>query len=306
MVARIATILCVLITTSGSGAVARARGSSSADFSMTVSPTRLVVSGDAVGKTLSVTVYNNGRTPMKVEVGKRDFVPAPNGSLIFQEHAEYSASSWITVRPQRFTIGPKKSRAVQVRVTVPRNPEVGDHQVALVFMSPAPADGGNIRINRGIGTPVYITVPGPVDDSVRLARLSAPSFALGGPIRIAATAQSTGTVHRDFRDANRLKIRVGGRTVEFPDFTVVRGATREITTDWRRPPLFCWCSARLTVPSADGQPQVVTFRIVIIPLHLVGGAFVLIAVAALVLYLARRRYRAQVLTAARAMRADEG
>jgi hypothetical protein len=290
----------------GLAPVPAAAGPDRPAFSLTVSPTRLVVAGDALRDTQVIEVVNGGTRALDIHVSKRDFVGGPDGSLAFRDSAPYSASNWITVSPTRFRLAPDARRKVRVRVSVPARPEVGDHQVAIVFLVPAGPGGGNIKINRGIGAPVYVTVPGPVDDSVRLTRLSAPGFAFGGPIRISATAQSTGTVHRDFRDDARLRVHVAGRTVPFPEFTVVRGATRDVTAVWRHPPLFCLCDATVVVPDAGGSPQTVAFRVVIVPVPLIGLVLGCALLGFTVLYLARRRYRAQVLAAARALRSDDG
>jgi hypothetical protein len=274
-------------------------------FSLTVSPTRLVVPAGAIHDEHSVQVLNQGSEPLHIRVDRRDFAQRPDGSLAFGPGAPYAASNWVRASPERFTLAPGTAKKVRIRIAVPPQPDVGEHQVALVFLALADDEAADIRLNRGIGTPVYISVPGPVDDSVRIDELRAPAFALGGSIALGATVHSLGTVHRDFRGSQQLAVRAGDRLVHFPDFTVVRGATREVTAVWSDPPLACVCHARLMVSDADGGARQVAVRIVIVPLHLIGALLALTLMALVIPRFVVRRYRARVRAAVEAARAAD-
>jgi hypothetical protein len=266
-------------------------------FSLTVSPTRLVVGQADIGVSQKIQVTNNGKSSESVNVEKRNFTGGSDGSLVFQETAPYSASDWVTVDPGSFEIAPGATQEVTASITVPSAPEPGDHQVALVFLVPAGQTTANIKINRGIGTPVYITVAGVTNDSTSLSDLSAKGFATGGPVKITAKIHDTGTVHRDFRGATPLKISASGTAAAFPDFTVMRGATREISTTWD-PPLMCICHPSVSVVNADGTRHSMTVRIIVLPLPglgIIAGAALMLAIGG---WLARRQYRASVNKAA--------
>ena len=261
-----------------------------AEFSLSVSPTRLVVDRPGTASTREMLVVNRGREPVDVVAEKRDFTGGRDGSLVFRESAPYSASSWIGLAPTRFRLPPGAAQAVSVRIVVPPDPEPGDHQVALVFVVPATAaNARNVRINRAVAAPAYITVPGPVDDSATVTGLRAPGFVLGGPVELTAKVRSTGTVHRDFRGGGRLRIDAAGTPVSFPDFTVARGATRDVSTTWEPPPL-CICHPTVSVRAEDGSVHTTTVRVVVFPVH---WLIILVAVALLVVLLARRRRRAR-------------
>ena len=208
---------------------------------------------------------------------KKDVTADPSGVMLLVDQAPYSALPWVTVTPDRFTIPAGQRQQVSVRVALPPDHEPGDHHVGLVFVSPGTDDTGNIRINRGIGIPVYVQVPGVVDRSVTLTDFAAPRFAVRGPITFTASLRHTGTAHRDFRGDQRLAVEVAGDRVDVPDFTVMRGATRELTVRWEDPPWFCLCTATFTVPEASGGVQQRSVRMVIVPLHLLGLALAAIA-----------------------------
>ena len=306
---RVAVVLSVLAGTTSAGPAARAQPPDPdphhPGFSLTVGPTRLVVPSGAIRDRHDVTVANQGTKPIRIRVDRRNFIQRTDGSLAYFPDAPYAASNWVRVTPNHFTLRPRGTRKVRVQITVPPRPEAGEHQVVLVFLALADEEAANIRINRGIGTPVYISVPGPLDDSVRVEGFRAPGFALGGPIRFSTTVHSVGTMHRDFRGAQRLGVRVDDRTVRFPDFTVVRGAVRDVETVWRNPPLACICHARVVVPGAGGASREMPVRIIIVPLHLIGAALAVALLFLLIPRLVARRYRARVRAGVEAARAAD-
>ncbi|GLZ39297.1 hypothetical protein Acsp05_29210 [Actinokineospora sp. NBRC 105648] len=247
--------------------------------------------------THEVLVVNRGQARATVTVQERDFVGGADGSLVFQERAPYSASEWVAVSPTTFDLGPGTSQVVRAAVAVPPAPEPGDHQVALVFLVEAGVTEANVRVNRGVATPIYITVSGPAHDFSTITDLAAPGFVLDGPVRLSAKVHDEGTVHRDFRGPTALRVSASGESATFPDFTVLRGGTRDISTDWE-PPLFCVCYPSVTVTNANGVTRTVQAQVVVVPLHLIGVVLGALLVLWLAYRLARRRYRAAVATAA--------
>ena len=282
-----------------------ARAAPAPVFSLEVTPTRLVIPGGAGSAVRKFLVINGGRTPFTVTVQKADFVATENGALNFQPNAPYAAARWADVTPAQFFVPAGTKKTVTFHVNLPDRAEPGDHQLALIFKVPAGRNAANIRINRGIATPVFIAVPGPISRSVEIDRLKAPGFALHGPISLSTRVHDIGTVHRDFRGKGRLHVEVGGGRVAFPDFTVMRDSTRQVTARWN-PPLMCVCHATLSVPGPDGTAKAEAVRIIIFPAHLAAILLAVLLALLLLGWFARRRYRAHVLAAATALRTDQG
>ncbi|MBT2226558.1 hypothetical protein [Nonomuraea sp. NEAU-A123] len=272
-------------------------------FSLQVSPTRLVVPAGTISTAQHFEVRNGGRSSYDVTVEKADFVTDEHGAMNFQPQAPYAAASWVSVRPAHFRLVAGATKTVTMRIAMPDEPEPGDHQLALIFKVPAGRNADNIRINRGIAAPVFITVPGPIDSSVEVTDLRAPGFVMHGPVPITTKIHDLGTVHHDFRGSGRLRVRIGSEEIAFPDFTVLRGATREVTTNWD-PPLMCICHATVSIVGAGGQTHGVTVRIITFPVHLLGILLATIAMILLLGWFVRRRYRAKVRAAAAALYRD--
>jgi hypothetical protein len=274
------------------------------EFNLTVSPTRLIVGPDDTANDHEVDVVNRGTEPLHVDVTTRSFVGGADGTLVFQEDAPYSAAEWVTVSPAVFDLQPGTAQVVTTSIAVPPTPDLGDHQVALVFTVPAGETEANIKVNRSIAIPVYITVPGAVDDTAEVSALSAPGFSAGGPVTVTAHVQNTGTVHRDFRGETALPIE-GADSTTFPDFTVVRGGERDISAEWE-PPVFCICSLSVSIENAEGVSTTETVQVVVFPvvpaLVLVGG----IALVILLLVFAAKQYQKGVRQAAAEMHTSRG
>lgn len=271
------------------------------DFSLAISPTRLVVERGQAGVPQRIKVMNGGTSEMRVDVTKQNFTGGRDGSLIMAATAPWSASTWVDVTPTKLVIPAGETRVVTARITIPANREPGDHQVALVFLVPAKDTKANVKINRGIGTPVYVTVPGPIDDSATVKALDAGGFATGGPVDITATVKNTGTVHRDFRADTPLRVDASGTAEPFPDFTVMRGATRDIATTWD-PPLMCICHPAVSITNAKGEVESKSVRVIVFPWPLVLIILAVLLLIAIAYRLARRRYQQNVIRAAAALR----
>ncbi|WP_214109612.1 hypothetical protein [Acrocarpospora catenulata] len=267
------------------------------DFSLEVSPTRLTIPAGKASTAQEFQLINKGRAAFDVTVEKADFTTGEDGSLRFQPQAPFAAAAWARVEPSSLRVEPGTTRKVTLRVDVPPAPEPGDHQFAVIFKVPAGDNGSNIRINRGVAAPVFVAVPGAVDTSAEIAGLTAPEYVLGGPVPITARIRSLGTVHRDFRGAGRLQAQVGGESVAFPDFTVVRGATREVTTLWD-PPLVCFCDVTVAVDTPGPGVRSATVPIIVFPLHLAMILVVVLLTLLLAGWLVRRRRRAKATAAA--------
>ncbi|MDN3358964.1 hypothetical protein [Actinomadura sp. DC4] len=281
-----------------------ARGAPAPGFSFQVTPTRLVIPAGAATATQKFVVTNGGRLPFMVNVQKADFTAMEDGALNFKPDAPYAASGWARITPTHFLIKPGTSQNVTFHISRPDRAEPGDHQLALIFKVPAGRNAANIRINRGIATPVFMAVPGSADRTVEVTPLRAPGFATHGPIYLSTRVHDSGTVHRDFRGKGKMHVEVGGGRVSFPDFTVMRDSTREVTARWN-PPLMCVCHATLSVPGSNAKASPAAVQIIIFPVHLAAALFGVLMILLLLGWFVRRRFRAKVLAAASALSADQ-
>jgi hypothetical protein len=272
---------------------ATATAQPSSDFSLTLSPSRVIVPADQIGRSRQFTLTNRGRNPLDVTVRRSPFSADSEGNLRLHADAPHSAAEWITITPDRFRVPARAAKRVSLRVAVPTGTESGEHQAAVLFSVAAPAGEPGVGVARSLGAPVYVNTPGPVVDSTEVTALHARDFAVGGPLDLTATVRNTGTRHRDFVGDDRLRAEVTGGSVPFPDFTLTRAGSQEITTRWTNPPLLCVCQVSLAVPEPNGTSRGATTTIVILPLHLIGPALVLLLALPALGWLLSRRLRSR-------------
>jgi hypothetical protein len=274
-------VLFALAALLGAPVAATAQVADPPGFGLGITPTRVVIPPDQLLTPQTIRVVNIGASPLNVVVQTSDFTADRSGAIILRQGGPNSATTWISVDVNQFTLAPNESRHVTFRVTAPDAPEPGDHQAAIVFLVPGTNDG-NIQVNRGIAAPVYVTVPGAIDTTATVEEFRAPSFATGGPITLSATLRANGNVHRDFRGPDALTATMeDGRTVAFTDFTVLRGAIADATATWQDPPAFCVCRLTISI-SNDGVVSQRTISVVIFPLYQLLAGLAVLVVAAIV------------------------
>ena len=271
------------------GGAARAADPPLVPFSLTLAPTRLVVPATGRPSTQIITLTNNGASMVPVNALRYDFTQAPDGAIQFVPARPLSAASWLTVTPTTFVVAPGHSQQIRVRIAIPANPDPGEHQVGLVFSVPSGTTDQNIAVNRGVGTQLLISVPGPVVHRVALTGLEVPRFVDGRSAQFTATIHNTGTVHRDYLAAAPLHADFQGTQVTFPDFTVLRGSSRVISTRAQHLPLMCVCRVTVTSDDGTGSATSLSRRVIVFPLRAAVG--MLLAAIALILLLRRRRIR---------------
>jgi hypothetical protein len=285
----------------GQGPVPHGKG-----LSMLVSPPRLTVAGRQITRTQRLEIENRGSVLLNVHARVENLAQRHNGSSLPEANAPYLPASWIRVVPSHFRVRPGAKRFIKVHIRVPRHPEPGDHDLAIILMVPPRPGKGNIHIAEGIGVPVLITVPGRVSDHVSVTRLHVTGFSMGGNIQLAATVRESGDVHHSFRGPHdRLEAQVGGTPVMFPPITVLRGSTITLDTKWADHPVMCICHVTVAVVS-DGRHSTAVATVVIFPVvQVLSGIGALVALLAAFL-LARRYQRSKLTSAYEAGRRHKG
>ncbi|MEU7610315.1 hypothetical protein [Micromonospora sp. NPDC049204] len=259
------------------------------DFSLTVSPSRMVVPAHEIGQPRQFTVTNRGQSAIDVSMRTASFAVDPAGVLTFRSDVAHTAIDWVTVNPKRLRLAPGATEPVDLRIALPANAEPGEHQVAVIFSAPPPANAAGTSIRRSVGAPIYVTVPGDAIESVQVSDVDAPGFALRGPLALTATVRNVGTLRRNFVAADRLRARVAGEDVTFPDFTLLRDGSRQVSARWDDPPFICVCRVTVAVPNPDGRAGSAQATVVILPLHLIGPTVGGLVILLLLGWMLRRR-----------------
>ncbi len=178
---------------------------------LTAIPPRLELKVDP-GETKQdvLRLRNNGDSEMAVEIKVEDFVvsdskgtPVPVDKKV---SGRWAASSWIQVSPSKFIIKPGETKQLDLVVVAPDDALPGGHY-AVVFYRPSL--GGEAGQTASLTTPnvgslLYITVPGVVEENAFVSRLEMPQLSEYGPVDITAEVENLSDIH--IRPLGTIKI----------------------------------------------------------------------------------------------------
>ncbi len=173
--------------------------------------------------TQSIKVRNESTETKTVTISTRDFIVTDNqGTPQFIDNLSdavsnrWSASSWIQLSTTSLTIKPGETKALSFTVIPPENALPGGHYAAIVY-SPDSAYIGNstgASIQTNVGTLVYITIPGDINQNALVQSFSAPKFSEFGPIDFKATIKNSSDIHIQPVGAITVKNWFGGKTAQ--------------------------------------------------------------------------------------------
>src|ERR1035437_8798981 len=106
----------------------------------------------------------------------------PSGTL----SNKYSAAAWIGITPDTFTLKPGESQKINYYVRVPKDARPGGHYAAIVYapVTTEGVKGSGSTVNSQLGSLFYITVNGPINEQVSVAKFFANLFQEYGPVKV--------------------------------------------------------------------------------------------------------------------------
>ncbi|MBL7078301.1 hypothetical protein ISS42_01420 [Candidatus Shapirobacteria bacterium] len=179
---------------------------------MTAIPPRLeleVAPGQVIIDQLKIR--NEGDTQLGLQLEVQDFVvndkegtPLPIEEQIADR---WAASLWITVSPQKFLLNPGETKVLDFVAVVPEDAAPGGHY-AIVFYSPVPGnleqDGTQTGVSPNVGSLIYFTVAGDINEDARVSLMDVPKFQEYGPVEIKTEIQNLSDIH--IRPIGAIKI----------------------------------------------------------------------------------------------------
>lgn len=281
-----------------------ATGKTRPEFSLTLSPAKSEVSAAQLAHPQTYTLYNTGSAAQHIVVTATSFLQNRDGSYAFTR-GDALINQAVSVFPSEFTVKPGEHQAVQVKVGIRSG---GEHMVGLLFTAPGQASPGHAAVNRSIGAQILAAAPGPAAHGAQVSKTNIvklapgtsqffgqPASLFGGAIPMTATVKNLGTVHRTYAGDGALHVAITGwgasadnRQIRFPDFTVLRDSTVEVSSTWSNPPLVCFCRSTVTADDGQGHLTTASSRILVFPIVPSGGVVAL----AVGLWMVRRNRRA--------------
>ncbi len=190
-------------------------------------PPRLEINAQPDGANTQVLkVRNESQETKTIKVSVRDFIVTDNkGTPNFIDNLSeslnnrWAASSWIQVSPSTLTVKPGETKSLTLTVLAPANALPGGHYASVVY-TPESASlynsitGASIQTN--VGTLVYITVPGDINQNATIQSFTAPKFSEFGPIDFKSTVKNSSDIHIQPVGSIIVKNWLGGQTAKLP------------------------------------------------------------------------------------------
>lgn len=256
-------------------------------------PPRVFVDDATPGSVITKTikVRNESAQTQVITVSTKDFIVQDNeGTPIFLDDTigpdqnRWAASLWLQVSPTSIKLEGGETKSLVLTAIIPDDATPGGHYAAI-FYTPdtnSTISGTGSAITTNVGSLVYISVPGDIQQNARIEKFTAPSFSEFGPIDFNSTIQNLSDIHITPVGSITIKNWLGGKTADLPleTLNIFPQTSRDYQNTLDRKWLFGRYQAQLTAAyGTTGQALLATLYFWVIPWRLL----ILIAVAIIII-----------------------
>jgi len=129
---------------------------------------------------------------------------------------KYSASSWIAIYPNSFTIQPHQRQEMNYYIQIPSDARPGGHYAAVVFspITEKGVDSTGATVQSQLGTLFSVVIDGPIREKAEVSRFFAPTFQEYGPIPVETQIKNMSDAH--IRPVGNITMTnmLGGKSVQ--------------------------------------------------------------------------------------------
>jgi hypothetical protein len=175
----------------------------------------------------TVRVRNTSDKPLNILSMVSDFILDADGSTpvaVTDQNISnrWSLASWITVAPNLQTVQPNETRVISVVIAVPDDALPGGHYAMITHQPSTEAVPKNEEvvdtqlsatgISQRVGTLLYVTVKGAINESAFIRSFNIPNLTEYGPVPYSFTVENQSDIHiqpglmLEFRDMLGRKV----------------------------------------------------------------------------------------------------
>jgi hypothetical protein len=168
-------------------------------------PPRLEITGkpgDVVVR--EIKVRNESKIVRYMTTDIKDFIvlddkgtPTQIGENLDQSQNRWAASNWVTASPHQFRLEPGETKSMMVTIIVPDNALPGGHY-AMIIHTPSQEtvlSESGASMQAQVGTLLYITVPGQINQNAQVKEFTAPKFLEYGPVNFKSVITNLSDIH---------------------------------------------------------------------------------------------------------------
>lgn len=251
--------------------------------------------------TKEIKVRNESQTERVINTNIKDFIvvddlgtPKQVDGVLDETSNRWAASTWVQVSPSKLRLLPGETKSLQLTIITPDDATPGGHY-AVVLHTPqgegvVSQTGAYIQTN--VGTLVYITVPGDINENALIRDFFAPSFSEFGPVNFKTLITNLSDIHVAPVGSINISNWLGGKiaSLVLPATNIFPGTSRTFENILNRKWLFGRYKATLTAAyGATGQALTATLFFWVIPWRLLLLLFLVVIVFVALLALVRQR-----------------
>lgn len=186
-----------------------------------------------------IKVRNESKEEKTITTNVKDFIVTDNiGTPVIvetnEENNRWAASSWIQISPTTVKLKPGETKSLTLIVMPPANALPGGHY-AMVLHTPneislLSSTGASVQTQ--VGTLIYITIPGDINQNAMVQSFTAPKLSEFGPIDFNTTIKNLSDIHIQPVGSINIKNWLGGKTaqVNFESTNIFPYTTRNFTS----------------------------------------------------------------------------
>lgn len=175
--------LAVFVAVASIAPMQASAAASSASLSIAPKKNYVIEPGETVKDTLTIRNLDSS-APLELTLRVVDFTFTDDGGtpkIFLAEDAPqttWSLKPFLTL-PKTVTIPARASKTLDMKLTVPAGHGAGSYYSAIIYSSGAPGEGGNVGLSASGVTLVFTSVPGQVNEDLKLEKFGA-YFTQGG------------------------------------------------------------------------------------------------------------------------------
>lgn len=223
-------------------------------ISLTATPLRIGDDNSVVVKPgektqVSVRVTNTSEIPLSVLSSAQDFIVEEDGGTpvpvtgTAEDSNRWSLASWLTLAPSQAVLQPRESSQISVLIEVPEDALPGGHYAMIAHqpstnlnLTAADAPDAASGINQKVGTLLYVTVDGPINEEAYIRNFTIPEFSEFGPVEYKFTLDNRSDVHIHPQIGIKISNMFGQQVEVLQPTTqnVFPFTSREFTGEWSK------------------------------------------------------------------------
>lgn len=250
-----------------------------------------------------VRIRNSSDRELPISSLVHDFIIGEDGKTPIQVannvSNRWSLASWVTLSPSLQTVKPRETAQISVLISVPDDALPGGHY-AMILHEPnqntTSRGAGSVNdpqsvISQRVGSLLYFTVEGPINEEAFVRNLQVPKLTEYGPVPVKFTVENVSDIHIKPNITVEISNMLGRKvdTVILDQMNVFPYVSRDFQSQWDR----VWGFGRYTAKvnmnyGSEGRVAMATASFWLIPYKLVLALGVGLSALATMVLVTRR------------------